>query len=204
MNSTPASLVLASASPRRRELLTQIGVSFEIIVHDLDESLLPGESPIDYVCRLARAKALAVAQNDIAVKGRPVLGADTIVVIDDRVLGKPRDEHDAHQMLSLLSGREHEVMSAVCICQGKQSSLKLSRTKVKFKPVSADEISRYWLSGEPQGKAGAYAVQGLGALFIESLNGSYSGVVGLPIYETARLLTAFGIKTALDRSGLIE
>ncbi|TFH74764.1 septum formation inhibitor Maf [Gammaproteobacteria bacterium LSUCC0112] len=204
MNPTPGPLVLASASPRRRELLTQIGVGFEIIVHDLDESLFPGESPVDYVCRLARAKALAVSQNDLAVKGRPVLGADTIVVIDDLVLGKPSDEHDAHRMLSLLSGREHEVMTAVCICQGEQSALELSRTYVTFKPMSAAEISSYWRSGEPQGKAGAYAVQGLGALFIESLHGSYSGVVGLPIYETARLLTAFGITTALDRSGLIE
>ncbi|MDP2286610.1 MAG: Maf family protein [Pseudohongiella sp.] len=204
MTVTPASLILASASPRRRELLTQIGVSFELIVHDIDESVLPGELPLDYVCRLARAKAMAVAQNQTGINGRPVLGADTIVVVDDQVLGKPRDEQDAHRMLSLLSGRQHEVMSAVCICQGEKSALELSRTKVDFKTLSSTEIHRYWLSGEPTGKAGAYAVQGLGALFIESLQGSYSGVVGLPIFETARLLQSFGITTALDRSGLIE
>jgi septum formation protein len=107
-------------------------------------------------------------------------------------------------MLSLLSGREHEVMSAVCVCRGEQSALELSRTKVKFRPLSAAEIAAYWCSGEPQGKAGAYAVQGLGALFIESLQGSYSGVVGLPIFETASLLRLFGITTTLDRSTLIE
>lgn len=204
MNLSPGSLILASASPRRRELLTQIGVSFEVVIHDFDERVITGETPVEYVCRLARAKAAAVASNARVTLDHAVLGADTIVVVEEHILGKPLDEQDAHRMLSLLSGREHEVMSAVCVCRGEQSALELSRTKVRFRSLSAAEIAAYWSSGEPQGKAGAYAVQGLGALFIESLQGSYSGVVGLPIFETARLLSMFGIPTALDRSALIE
>jgi len=204
MNLSPAPLILASASPRRRELLTQIGVSFELIIHDIDESVLAGESPQQYVCRLARAKAAAVASDARVMNKRAVLGADTIVVINEQILGKPRDEHDAQRMLRLLSGREHEVMSAVCVCRGEQSALEFSLTRVVFRSLSAAEITAYWRSGEPQGKAGAYAAQGLGALFIASLEGSYSGVVGLPIFETARLLRRFDIATALDRSALIE
>jgi len=204
MNLPPDSLILASASPRRRELLTQIGVSFEVVIHDIDERVIAGETPVHYVCRLASAKAAAVASDARVTPDRAVLGADTIVVVDEHILGKPQDEQDAHRMLSLLSGREHDVMSAVCVCRGEHSALELSRTKVKFKSLSKAEIAAYWRSGEPQGKAGAYAVQGMGALFIESLQGSYSGVVGLPIFETARLLSMFGITNALDRSALIE
>lgn len=204
MNLPTGSLILASASPRRRELLTQIGVSFEVVIHDIDERVIAGETPVQYVCRLAQAKAAAVASDARVTRDQTVLGADTIVVVEEDILGKPQDEQDAHRMLSLLSGREHEVMSAVCVCRGELSALELSRTKVKFRSLSKAEIAAYWRSGEPQGKAGAYAVQGLGALFIESLQGSYSGVVGLPIFETARLLSMFGITTALDRSTLIE
>jgi septum formation protein len=204
MNLPPGSLILASASARRRELLTQIGVSFEVVIHDIDESVISGETPVQYVCRLARAKAAAVASDARVTHDQAVLGADTIVVVGEHILGKPQDEQDAHRMLSLLSGREHDVMSAVCVCRGEQSALELSRTKVKFRSLSKAEIAAYWRSGEPQGKAGAYAVQGLGALFIVSLQGSYSGVVGLPIFETANLLSMFGITTALDRSTLIE
>lgn len=200
MTSSPVNqtLVLASASPRRRELLDQIGVSFEIIVHHIDETLLSGESPTDYVCRLARAKAAAVAADRNKTAGRPVLGADTIVVVEGLVLGKPKDAADARRMLNLLSGREHCVMSAVCIVQGAQSGLRLSTTKVRFRRLDEQDITAYWLSGEPVGKAGAYAVQGLGALFIEHLEGSYSGVVGLPLYETAELLQEFSVATALS------
>jgi len=187
-------LVLASSSPRRRELLTQIGVQFEVIVRSVDESLLSGESPTDYVCRLARAKAAAVA----ATESRPVLGADTIVVVDDQVLGKPVDAKDAARMLSMLSGRRHQVMSAVCVMQGERQELRLSVSTVGFRPLSEADIAAYWASGEPEGKAGAYAVQGLGALFINYLEGSYSGVVGLPLYETAALLAAFSVATSLD------
>lgn len=191
-------LVLASASPRRRELLTQIGVQFTIIVHDIDETLLPGEAPADYVCRLARAKAAVVAREQQKAAGRPVLGADTIVVIDGQVLGKPADAVDACRMLTLLSGRQHQVMSAVCVTQGNRSGLRLSTTTVRFRNLSQQDIEAYWQSGEPQGKAGAYAVQGLGALFIEHLQGSYSGVVGLPLFETAELLKEFSVMTALS------
>lgn len=193
-------LVLASASPRRRELLDQIGVQFEIIVHDIDEALLPDESPTEYVCRLARAKAAAVESSEQQAAGRPVLGADTIVVIDGQVLGKPKDAVDAHRMLNLLSGREHQVMSAVCVMQGARSALRLSTTKVRFRKLDEQDIDAYWQSQEPVGKAGAYAVQGLGALFIEHLEGSYSGVVGLPLFETAELLREFSVTTALSVS----
>ena len=191
-------LVLASASPRRRELLQQIGVSFDVIVHDVDETRLPDESAVDYVCRLAQAKAAAVAAQERDGLGRPVLGADTIVVIDGNVLGKPRDADDARRMLTLLSGCEHQVMSAVCVIQGQRSALSMSTTYVRFRPLTGQDIDAYWLSGEPAGKAGAYAVQGLAALFIEHLEGSYSGVVGLPLYETAALLQQFSVPTALS------
>jgi septum formation protein len=198
---TPAgkqALVLASASPRRRELLSQIGVQFEIIVHDVDETQLHGETPFDYVCRLAHAKAAAVASAEQKAAGRPVLGADTIVVIDGQVLGKPKHAEDARRMLTLLSGREHLVMSAVCVLRGTHSALRLSTTKVRFRKLGTQDIDAYWQSKEPIGKAGAYAVQGLGALFIENLEGSYSGVVGLPLYETAQLLQEFSVTTALS------
>lgn len=195
--STPG-LVLASASPRRRELLKQIGVRFDVIVHDVDETRLPAEMPTDYVCRLARAKAAAVVADEQLSGARPVLGADTIVVIDGDVLGKPRDGDDARRMLTLLSGREHQVMSAVCVMQGQRAELCLSITRVRFRTLSQQDIDAYWRSGEPEGKAGAYAVQGLGALFIEHLEGSYSGVVGLPIFETAALLQTFSVLTALS------
>lgn len=191
-------LVLASSSPRRRELLSQIGVQFEVVVQPVDEAQFPEESPVDYVCRLARAKAAVVNEQERQGQGRPVLGADTIVVVDSLVLGKPQDRDDAVRMLTLLSGRRHQVMSAVCLMQGDRSDLRLSSSVVGFRPLSATDIQAYWQSGEPTGKAGAYAVQGLGALFINSLEGSYSGVVGLPLYETAELLAAYSVATLLD------
>lgn len=197
--SAEQTLVLASASPRRRELLAQIGVHFEVVVHDVDETLLPDEAPADYVSRLARAKAAAVAALESVGTARPVLGADTIVVVDGQVLGKPRDAADARRMLTLLSGTEHQVMSAVCVMQGVHQALRLSVTAVQFRALSAQEIENYWQSGEPLGKAGAYAVQGLGALFIKNLQGSYSGVMGLPLYETAQLLDQFSVATALTQ-----
>lgn len=193
------SLVLASASPRRRELLDQIGVAYRVLVHDTDETRLSAETPEAYVSRLAQQKAASV--NAMAeIFGRwPVLGADTIVVCDKQVLGKPQDEADAARMLAMLSGRRHNVFTAVCVMQGKQTEAVTVRTKVWFRDLSADDIAAYWRSGEPAGKAGAYAVQGLGALFVEKIEGSYSAVVGLPIFETGRLLAGFGIKSALGR-----
>lgn len=193
------SLVLASASPRRRELLDQIGVDYRVLVHDTDESLLPAESPEAYVSRLARQKAASVnARADIF--GRwPVLGADTIVLCDQNVLGKPQHEADAARMLGMLSGRRHDVLTAVCVMQGDRARSVTVRTGVWFCELSADDIAAYWRSGEPDGKAGAYAVQGLGAMYVEKIEGSYSAVVGLPLFETVRLLADFGIKSALGR-----
>jgi len=200
----PDALILASASPRRRELLTQIGVDFRVIVHEVDETWQEGETPASHVMRLAAAKAAAVSVLPEIDRKLTVLGADTIVVIDDVVLGKPLDAAHAMDMLRLLSGREHQVLSAVCLRQGVRSETVMSRTRVQFRELDDSEIRAYWHSGEPQGKAGAYAVQGLAAVFIERLCGSYSGVVGLPLFETAALLRRFGIPAALDRSYMRE
>jgi len=192
-------LILASASPRRKELLLQIGVRFAVVVSDIDETPLCGELPEHYVCRLASAKAHAVNSLSRSHDKLPVLGADTIVVCDNQLLGKPQDGCDAARMLSLLAGRVHEVLTAVCVTCGEHSDVRMSRTRVRFRPISAAEITAYWMSGEPVGKAGAYAIQGLGAMFIEHLEGSYTGVVGLPLFETAALLRAYNVPTALDR-----
>lgn len=192
-----ATLVLASASPRRRELLDQIGVAYRVLAHDTDETRLPAELPQAYVSRLARQKAASVNALSEIFGRWPVLGADTVVVCDTAVLGKPQNEADAARMLSMLSGRRHEVLTAVCVMQGKQAETVTVSTGVWFRELGADEVAAYWRSGEPLGKAGAYAVQGLGALFVEKIEGSYSAVVGLPILETGRLLAGFGIKSAL-------
>ena len=180
-------LVLASASPRRAELLHQIGVSHRIEPADIDETRATGEQIDECVQRLARSKALQVQQR---FKSLPVLGADTVVVIDEVLLGKPRDRADAIEMLQRLSGRSHQVLSAVALASDKGLHQALSRNVVRFRSLSEQECVAYWDSGEPQGKAGAYAIQGLGAAFIEYLSGSYSGVMGLPLYETAQLLRA--------------
>jgi septum formation protein len=186
----PAILILASASPRRTQLLRQIGVPHQVEPADIDERRAPGESIEDCVQRLARAKALQVRQ-----RGRtlPVLGADTVVAIDELLLGKPRDRADGIQMLQRLSGRSHQVLSAVALASETGLHQRLSRNVVRFRNLSEQECERYWDSGEPQDKAGAYAIQGLGAAFIEYLSGSYSGVMGLPLYETAQLLEAAGL-----------
>lgn len=191
-------LCLASASPRRRELLQQIGVAHVVRVADVDERVQDGELPADYVLRLARAKASAVFAAPTAPRAAnglrlPVLGADTTVVIDDRILGKPADLADCRAMLSRLAGREHEVLSAIALVHEGGSDARLSRSRVRFRPIAAGEIDRYWASGEPRDKAGGYAIQGLGAVFVEALAGSYSGVMGLPLFETATLLVAAGV-----------
>lgn len=188
------SLYLASGSPRRRELLTQIGVPFTAIGADIDETPLPDESPAAYVERLARGKA--AAGYGLIAEGRSascVLGADTAVVLDGRILGKPLDQADAQSMLMALSGREHEVLTAIAVLDGQRCESRLVRSLVRFRPISADEAARYWASGEPQDKAGGYGIQGLAAVFVAGLNGSYSAVVGLPVCETAELLGHFGI-----------
>jgi len=193
-----SSIVLASASPRRREILTQIGVQFTVQEHSVDEVLLADESPETYVQRLALEKALSV-QAMHAEKSVPILGSDTIVVCARQILGKPADKEDGLRMLTLLSGKQHQVFSAVAVCFEDQQQTVLVRSDVTFKELSDQEIERYWLSDEPLGKAGAYAIQGLGGMFVTALSGSYSGVVGLPAYETSQLLAAFGVSTGLSK-----
>lgn len=190
-----AVLCLASMSPRRRELLKQIGVAHRVSAPHIDESVRPGEAPADYVVRMARTKALAVREQDA---GLPVLSADTIVVIDELILGKPVGAAEAVAMLERLSGRAHEVLTAVALAAEEGHSFHLSASEVRFRALSRAECIAYWQSGEPKDKAGAYAIQGKGAVFIESLSGSYSGVMGLPLYETAQLLRAAGVPCWLD------
>ena len=185
-------IILASGSPRRQALLQQIGVRFRQQVADVDETPLDNESAQDYVVRLAVAKACAVRQQSGADKA-PVLGADTAVVVDGRLLGKPADLAHARDMLQLLSGRRHQVLSAVALVQDRQAVV-ASVSNVWFRALSEKDIEDYWKTGEPRDKAGAYGIQGIGAIFIERLEGSYSGVMGLPLYETARLLQDFGIQ----------
>ncbi|MCP5339478.1 MAG: nucleoside triphosphate pyrophosphatase [Steroidobacteraceae bacterium] len=192
MTRTPQ-ICLASASPRRRELLTQLGVEHRVAPADIDESRRDGESPTDYVLRMAGEKAQRIAAAPERSHGLPVLGADTAVVIEGRVLGQPADAAEAQTMLELLSDRVHEVLSAVVLITASGSGSRLSRTEVRFRPISADEAAAYWRSGEPRGKAGGYAIQGRAAVFVASLSGSYSGVVGLPLFETAQLLETAGI-----------
>lgn len=182
-------LYLASKSPRRRELLAQIRVAFECLDVDVPEVLAPGEAPEAFVRRLARDKAGAgleiVADADA---GARVLGADTIVLIDDLVLGKPRDRDEGLAMLARLSGRKHRVLSAVALATGGDIRTELSDSEVEFREIGAAERERYWDSGEPADKAGGYAIQGAATLFVKHLSGSYSGVMGLPLYETGKLL----------------
>jgi septum formation protein len=183
-------LCLASASPRRRALLAQIGVAHVVRTADIDEAPLAQETPRDYVARVAAAKACAIRRADA---GLPVLAADTIVVIDGTMFGKPDDRAHGLAMLASLSGRSHEVLSAVALADARGVAIAVSASAVRFRTLSADECQAYWDSGEPHDKAGAYAIQGLAAAFIESLNGSYSGVMGLPLFETAALLRAAGV-----------
>ena len=184
-------LYLASGSPRRRELLAQIGVPFSVVSAPIDETPLPDESAPAYVERLARAKAAA----GLACLEGPavVLGADTAVVLDGRILGKPENREDALAMLADLSGREHQVLTAVALSDGQRVHSLCVTSKGRFRAISAAEAQRYWASGEPADKAGGYAIQGLGAVFVTGLSGSYSAVVGLPLSETAELLGQFGI-----------
>ena len=178
-------LRLASASPRRQELLAQIGVPHAVAVADVDEGVRDGETATAYVERVARAKAEAIWQR---LRDLPVLGADTTVVLDGLSLGKPRDRAHGLSMLEGLSGREHQVLTAVALVTSAGTQCVTSLSTVRMRASSAQERARYWDTGEPCDKAGGYAIQGRGAIFIESLQGSYSGVMGLPLFETAQLL----------------
>ena len=188
MSSRP-SLCLASTSPRRREILTALGLDFTVRSNEVDEVRLENESAEQMVLRLAVAKAEAVD----AGPGTYVLGSDTVVVIDGRVLGKPADMDDGLNMLASLSGRTHRVLTGVALRGPRDMTTALSATDVRFRALSRDEAIAYWQSGEPCDKAGAYAIQGIGGTFVTAIEGSYSGVVGLPVYETAELLRAAGI-----------
>jgi septum formation protein len=184
-------LILASASPRRRELLNQLGIHHEPLPTAIPESPFSGEAPERYVRRIAAEKSL-IAQRRIGDE-RPVLAADTEVVLEDDILGKPLDEAHALTMLTRLSGRTHRVLSAVSLRAGNRHWDALSISEVRFRTLGQDEIAAYWATGEPRDKAGAYAIQGLGALFVEHLSGSYSGVMGLPLRETGDLLRRIGL-----------
>ena len=186
-------IYLASGSPRRRELLQQIGVSFRVISADLDETALQGESPLAYVSRLAQAKAAVGWERSRNLGGVPVLAADTAVVLDGKILGKPKGSDDAMAMLLELSGRAHEVLTAVALRTAAGIETQISRSTVTFRPIDRGEARAYWETGEPSDKAGAYAIQGYAAIFISDLKGSYSGVMGLPLFETAALLQAAGL-----------
>lgn len=185
-------LHLASSSPRRRELLTALGLNFSYDGVDIDESALPGEAASDLVLRLATGKARTAY--DSGKYEVPVLGADTLVILGDRVFGKPRSKEEALNMLASLSGTTHQVLTAVALMANGELQTAVSVTEVQFREIHPDEAEAYWQSGEPAGKAGAYAVQGLGGIFVSAINGSYSGVVGLPVFETADLLRRAGIE----------
>jgi len=170
-------LVLASASPRRKEILAAAGFAFDVRPAHLNEERLPGENPEDFARRLAKEKAEAVA----ALPDETVLGADTVVVVDREVLGKPADEADAARMLKLLSGRQHQVITGICLRAGKRCVVDAATTQVCFRRLTGEEIAAYVSSGEPIGKAGGYAIQGLASRFIERIEGCYFNVVGLPV-----------------------
>ena len=191
---TQAKILLASASPRRRELLNQIGVPHDVLAVDVDEAARAGESPEVFVQRLAMEKAAAGFLRQDSANKLLSLGADTIVLLGDQILGKPKDKNDGYAMLKSLSGETHQVFTAVAMANADKSLSLLSRSKVTFRTLTDEEIAAYWDSGEPLDKAGGYAIQGLAAQFIRKLDGSYSGVMGLPLFETAELLKDFGMR----------
>lgn len=187
----PPQIILASASLRRQQLLDQIGIAYDVLAVDIDESLLPAEAAYHYVKRLAEEKAQAgFSKSD---KKIPVLGADTTVVVDETPLGKPIDENDAINMLMRLSGKTHRVMTGVALVDGVRMLSSVNITEVSFDEVGVEAARAYWRTGEAADKAGAYAIQGLAAVWIKEIKGSFSGVMGLPLYETAQLLSAFNV-----------
>ncbi|MEB4589372.1 nucleoside triphosphate pyrophosphatase [Candidatus Thiothrix sp. Deng01] len=188
-------LVLASASPRRRELLAQIGLDFLVQTADIDEAPRPDETAEALVRRLAQEKSVAVWKQraQMQAPALPVLGSDTLGVLNGELLVKPTGFEDARQMLRNMSGQQHEILTAVALTDAGGTRVAVNRNRVKFRVLTDQEILAYWRTGEPQDKAGSYAIQGYGAIFVEHLEGSYSGVMGLPLYETAQLLGTAGI-----------
>ncbi len=189
-------LILASASPRRLGLLQDLGFEVSCKPQNIDETPHQGEAPEALVKRLALEKARSALGSLDPRDQRMVLGSDTIVLCEEQILGKPVDKEAACAMLRLLSGRQHHVITAVALLDHQREAVDLSKTAVNFKELSDEEIERYWETGEPADKAGAYAIQGLGGMFISGISGSYSGVVGLPVYETVRLLAQFNLDTS--------
>jgi len=185
---TEPRILLASASPRRSELLRQVGIAHEVRPVDVDESVREGEAPSAYVLRLAESKAAALWQQLAAADRRPVLAADTTVALEGEIFGKPASLAEARNMLGRLSGRTHEVHTAVAILHGGGAAARVSSSSVTFRVLTPAEIDAYWRTGEPADKAGGYAVQGRAAAFISHISGSYSGIMGLPLYETWELL----------------
>jgi septum formation protein len=184
-------LHLASASPRRREILHTLGLVFTAAAEDVDESRFDGENPESMALRLATIKAHSAAIHNR--HAHVILAADTVVTLGDAVFGKPESRDDAVMMLEALSGKGHSVLTGVAVLYQGAVRTTVSRTSVRFRQISPDEATHYWQSGEPCDKAGSYAIQGKGGIFVEAISGSYSGVVGLPIFETARLLGEVGI-----------
>ena len=182
-------IILASASPRRRELLTVAGVEFDVLVSDADETVPEGTAPKDAAMMTAEKKALAVAEK---CSDSVVIGADTIVVIDDMILGKPKDEADAMAMLRTLSGREHQVITGVCLTDGEKTKCFAQVSKVRFYDLTDEEIASYVATEEPMDKAGSYGIQGKGCVLVEGIEGDYFNIVGLPVAETVRVLKSFG------------
>ena len=189
---TAPNLILASASPRRSEILKQIGIKHTILPTDIPEVPAQGETPKSYVARIASEKSFAA--QTLSGKSKAVLAADTEVIIDDLILGKPSSLTDAISMLTRLSGRTHQVITAVSLRYLNHHWSSLSISQVTFRHIKTSEIEAYWASGEPKDKAGAYAIQGLGSVFVQNMEGSFSGIVGLPIYETSILLDKVGIR----------
>ncbi len=189
MNNDSFSLVLASASPRRRELLSSMGVEFTVHVTDTDESRSEAEAPEDFVARLARDKATQATKDLNPPENQAILSADTIVVLGENVFGKPQDFDHAKRILLALGATKHQVMTAVCLLINGKSQVKLAITDVEFGQVSEAQIERYWQSGEPHDKAGAYGIQGLASAWVKQISGSYTNVVGLPLREVNQLLT---------------
>jgi|TARA_B110000438_G_scaffold303786_1_gene367357 septum formation protein len=190
-------LILASQSPRRKELLEQLGYHFTCLPADIDESVLAQENPEQYVSRLAIEKARVIAkQYDESVV---VLGSDTSVVFGTHILGKPASLDECIAILSMLSGQTHQVITAVAVVKGERTEVFVVRTEVDFKVLTEQEISRYWQTGEPQDKAGAYGIQGIAGQFVKQIRGSYSAVVGLPLYETSQLLSLFGVHSSITK-----
>ncbi|MBU2870294.1 Maf family protein [Colwellia sp. E2M01] len=198
-NNPQKKLILASQSPRRSALLAQLGFEFSIQISDIDETVIDSETAHEYVLRLAKQKAQHIFNHLPANEQECsfVLGSDTSVVFDGIILGKPTDEKDCIKTLSLLSNNQHQVLTAIALVGKNHVQGKVVLTDVTFKTLSKDEIAAYWLTGEPQDKAGSYGIQGIAGQFVKNINGSYSAVVGLPLYETNNLLTEAGFVGAI-------